>query len=90
MSTPNPVLVAAAPTLVLALQDVQQFFADMGSDPAKWALNFPGAQLKLVGALDLLLPQLATAEGGAVNAAVNSKLAGWITSLQQLAATKSA
>jgi hypothetical protein len=90
MSTPNPVLVAAAPSLISALQAVKQFIADMGQDPAKWALNFPGAELKLVGQLDLLLPGLLTAEGGALQTAINSKIDGGIASLQALSAPKPA
>jgi hypothetical protein len=84
MSTPNPIEVAAAPALIAVIQAVQQFIADMGSDPAKWMLNFPGAQLKMMGAIQLQLPQLATAEGALAQSTVNGVLAGWITKLQAL------
>jgi len=85
MSTPNPVLKAAAPSLISALQAVKQFRADMGVDPLKWAGNFPGAELKLVGQLDLLLPGLLTSEGTALGVAIDAKLDGGIASLQQIA-----
>jgi hypothetical protein len=84
MSTPSPVLIAAAPSLISALQAVQQFIGDMGTDPTKWALNFPGAELKLVGQLDLLLPGLLNAEGGAVETAINAKISSGIAALQAL------
>ena len=84
MSTPNPVLVAAAPSLVSALQAVKQFLGDMGQDPAHWALNFPGAELKLIGQLDLLLPGLLTAEGTALNTAIGAKIDSAIAALQAL------
>lgn len=84
MSNPNPVLVAAAPSLISALQAVKQFLADMGQDPTKWTLNFPGAELKLVGQLDLLLPGLLTAEGGAMETAIGAKIDSGIAALQKL------
>lgn len=82
MSTPNPIEVAAAPALIAVLQAVQQFVADMGSDPAKWALNFPGAQLKMMGAIQLQLPALAQAEGALAQSTINGVIAGWISKLQ--------
>jgi hypothetical protein len=82
MSTPNPIEVAAIPTAIAALQAVKQFSVNMGADPAQWALKYPGASTSLLGQLELLLPGLAVAEGGAVQTAVNTKLDGWITDLQ--------
>jgi hypothetical protein len=84
MSTPNPVLQAAAPSLIAALQAIKQFIADMGTDPTKWALNFPGAELKLVGQIDLLLPGLLVAEGSAVETSLNAKIDAGIANLQAL------
>lgn len=84
MSTPNPALVAAAPALIAALQAVQQFNTDMGSNPAQWAANYPGASLKLLGTLQLQLPALASAEAGALQTEVNTKIGSAITSLQAL------
>jgi hypothetical protein len=82
MSTPNPFLSAAIPELVAVLNAVKQFNVDMGADPTKWVLTFPGAQLKLLGSIQLQVPALAGAEAGAAQTAVNSKIDGWITSLQ--------
>lgn len=84
MSTPNPVLVAAAPSLIAALQAFKQFETDMG--PAtQWVVNYPGAKLKLLGALALQLPEIAIAEGSALETIVNTTADGWITKLQALA-----
>jgi hypothetical protein len=84
MSTPNPALVAAAPVLVTVLQSMEQFVTDMGPDPTKWVLNYPGAKLKLIGTVGLQLPALATAEGAVAQAAANSLFGGWIKDLQAL------
>ena len=84
MSTPNPVLVAAAPSLISALQALQQFEADMGPDPLQWVAKYPGAKLKLLGTLALQLPTIATAEGGALENVINSTTSAWITKLQAL------
>lgn len=84
MSTSNPVLVAAAPALIVALQALQTFEADMGANPLAWVANYPGAKLKLLGALALQLPQIATAEGGALESLINTTTSGWITKLQAL------
>ena len=86
MSTPNPILVAAAPSLISALQALQQFEADMGPNPLVWAANYPGAKLKLLGTLALQLPTIATAEGGALENVINTTTSGWITKLQALKA----
>jgi hypothetical protein len=84
MSTPNPVLVAAAPSMIAALKAIQQFETDMG--PAtQWVANYPGAKLKLLGALTLLIPQVAIAEGGALETIINTTTSGWITKLEAIA-----
>ena len=88
MSTPNPIEVAGAPALIAILQAVQQFNVDMGPDPAKWLLNFPGAQLKMMGSIQLQLPALATAEGALAQSTLNGVLAGWISKLQALVPAK--
>jgi hypothetical protein len=85
MSTPNPltpVEQAAIPSVVAVLQAVQQFIANMGTDPMQWTLKFPGALVALQGAVMLQAPLLANAEGAAVSAQVNDVVAGWITKLQ--------
>lgn len=84
MSTPNPVLVAAAPSLIAALQALQQFETDLGPNPLQWVANYPGAKLKLLGTLALQLPAIATAEGGALEGLINTTTSGWITKLQEL------
>lgn len=84
MSSPNPVLQAAAPALIAALQALQQFEIDMGPNPLMWIAMYPGAKLKLLGALALQLPQVATAEGAALENVINTTTSGWITKLQAL------
>lgn len=82
MSTPNPIEVAAIPSAIAALQAIKQFNVDMGTDPTKWVLNYPGASLKLLGTLQMQVPTLLNSEGAAAQATVNSKLDSWITSLE--------
>jgi hypothetical protein len=78
----NPTLVAAAPSLISALQAFQAFEADMGANPLLWAANYPGAKLKLLGELALQLPALATAEGGELESVITATTSSWITKLQ--------
>lgn len=82
MSTPNPLIEAAIPSVIAALQAVKQFSVNMGADPAQWALRYPGASIALLGQLELLVPGLAVAEGGSVQSAVNAKVDSWIADLQ--------
>jgi hypothetical protein len=77
----SPVLTAAAPELIAVIKALQAFNAAMGPDPAKWALNYPGAQLILTGTVLQQVPLLATAEGGAGMTALNNVYEGWITKL---------
>jgi hypothetical protein len=77
---------AAAPSLISALEALQQFEADMGANPLLWATNYPGAKLKLLGNLSLGLPSLATAEGGALENVITATTTGWITKLKALPA----
>lgn len=84
MSTPNPVLVAAAPSLIAALQAIQQFETDIGPDPTKWVLTVEPAKLKLLGALGLLLPGLEQSEVSVLATIINTTTAGWITKLEAL------
>ena len=84
MSSPNPILVAAAPSLISALLALQQFETDMGPYPLVWVANYPGAKLKLLGTLALQLPTIATAEGGELETVINTTTSGWITKLQGL------
>lgn len=81
-TTPNPILVAAAPSLISALQAFQAFEADMGANPLLWGANYPGAKLKLLGELALQLPALATAEGSELESVITTTTSSWITKLQ--------
>lgn len=84
MSTPNPILVAAAPSLIAALQAVQTFLTNIGTDPTKFALTVPGALQVLGGTLELQIPALAGAEVGAIQTALNAQINGKIAALQAL------
>jgi hypothetical protein len=82
--TSNPILAAAAPSLITALEALQQFETDMGPDPLAWVAKYPGAKLKLLGTLALQLPQIAAAEGGALETVINTTTSSWITKLKAL------
>ena len=85
--TPNPILKAAAPTLIIALQELQTAITTiLTGDPLQIGLRTGPAVAILVGQLELLLPGLAASEQGVVQADVNSKLGGLITKLQAVAA----
>lgn len=86
MSTPapNPVLTAAAPSLIAAIQAIQQFFTTIGTDPQQWAAKLLPAQTVLLGQLGLQLPALAQAEVGAGFAAADNLMNGWIAKLKAL------
>ena len=86
MSTSNPVLVAAAPTLIQAVQLLQTAINTiLTGDPTQIPLRAGPAVGILVNQLELLLPGLATSEVGVVQTDINSKLGGLITKLQGLA-----
>lgn len=82
MSTPNPVLVAAAPAIVSVLESLKVFVANLGTDPAQVAIKFPGALQVLLGSVELQLPALASAEFGAAQSAADAKIDAWIASLK--------
>lgn len=85
MSTQNPVLVAAAPTLVKAVELLQTCINTiLTGDPMQIPLRAAPAAAILVSQLQLLLPGLLTSETAAVNAEINTKLSGLITQLQAL------
>ncbi len=80
MSTPNPALVAASPVLKAALGLVNEFLTTvLTGDPMQIPLRTGPALLVLQGKLQLLLPQLATAEEAVVlqqaTASINSLIA---------------
>ncbi len=81
MSTPNPLITAAAPELVAVLKSLQTFIGNLGTDPASVAAKFPGALQVLLGSVEMQLPALATAEFSTLQSDVNTKIAGWITKL---------
>ena len=85
VSTPNPVLAAAAPSLVAVLQALQTFITNLGTDPATVAIKFPGALQVFLGTVEMQAPTVAAAEITALQTAANSKIAAWITELQKAA-----
>jgi hypothetical protein len=88
VSTPNPVLKAAAPTLVTALQELQTALNTiLTGDPAQIPLRAGPAVAIMIGQLELLLPGLAAAETGVVQSDINTKIGGLITKLQALNAS---
>lgn len=89
MSTPNPFLAAAAPELIAILQAIKQFNTNIGPDPQQWALKVPGALTVLLGTVQLQLPAVLLAEGGAVQTEVNSKIDSWVASIQKSTTTAS-
>lgn len=85
MSTPNPVLVAAAPTLITAIGDLQAAINTiLTGDPAQIGLRVGPAVAILVGQLELLLPGLEIAELSVVGTEANAKLGALVTKLQAL------
>lgn len=85
MSTPNPALVAAAPTMIAVLEQFQAMVSTITTgDPATALARVEPAAKIFLGQVELLLPGLATAEIGVLNSAVNSNVASLITKLQAL------
>jgi hypothetical protein len=73
---------AAAPSAINAIQALQTFVTNMGTDPAKWVINYLPAKLQLLATLTAQLPQLEVAEVTAVDTAINAALAGLVTKLK--------
>lgn len=93
MSTPapNPILKAAAPTLITALQEFKVALNTiLTGDPMQIPLRAGPAAAILVAQLQLLLPGLAVAETGVVQTDVNAKIDGFISQLQALNAPATA
>lgn len=85
MSTPNPVLKAAAPILIQAIQDLKSALNTiLTGDPAQIGLRAGPAAAILVAQLQLLLPGILVAEVGVVQTDVNTKLDGVVTQLAAL------
>lgn len=82
MSTPNPALVAASPVLKAALTLVSEFLTTvLTGDPMQIPLRTGPALLVLQGKLQLLLPQLATAEEAVVLQQATASINGLIAKL---------
>jgi hypothetical protein len=90
MSTPNPLLVAAAPSLIASLEALQTFVANLGTDPAQVAIKFPGAAAVLLGQLELQAPALLAGEFGAAQTAVNGQINNLIAKLKAATTTPAA
>lgn len=86
MSTPNPILVAAVPSLLAVISAIETLVTNMGTDPAQFVVKWPGALSVFLGTVEMQLPALAISEISAVQAAANTKLAAWATSLKALQA----
>ena len=87
MSTPNPIVTAAAPELIAVLQAVQVFITNLGPDPTKLVITAGPALEVLLGTVGLQAPAAINAEWGLVQSQMNAKLAAAIVSLQPKAAT---
>lgn len=86
MSTPNPALVAAAPTLIQALTDVKAAVTTiLTGDPAQIGLRVAPALQILLGQLVLLEPALFSAEQGVALADATNGINGLISKLQAIA-----
>lgn len=85
MTTPNPIVAAAVPSLVSVLQALQTFVSNLGTDPTQVAVKFPGALQVLIGSVELQLPVLVSSEFTTLQADANTKIGAWITALQKAA-----
>jgi hypothetical protein len=75
MSTPNPILVAAAPAINNVLDAIDQFGSDIGANPEMWKLTVLPSLQKLLSAVELQIPVAITAEGGQLQTLVSAKVA---------------
>src|ERR1700761_21172 len=82
VSNPNPIVTAAIPSLINALEAIQTFVANLGTDPMQIPAKLPGALQVLIGTMQLQGPALATSELGALTAEANAKIASWINTLK--------
>lgn len=74
---------AAIPEAVVVLQAFQQFVTNINlSDLPTVGARIPGALQVFAGTVELQAPALISAEVGTLATDVNSKVAGWISSLQ--------
>ena len=85
MSTPNPVLVAAAPTLIAVLTELQTAVTTiLTGDPLQLPSRVDGAIKIFLGQLELQFPGLVTAELGVVATDAVTALGNAKTKLQAL------
>lgn len=70
----NAVLIAAAPALNNVLDAINQFGIDIGADPEKWKFTVLPAAQKLLGAVELQVPVVITAEGGQLQGLISTKV----------------
>jgi hypothetical protein len=84
----NPILTtletAAAPSLVQVLTALQTFVTNLGTDPSKVALTFPGAAQVLLGTIELQGPALLASEFTTAQNLVQTRISSWIASVQKL------
>lgn len=86
MSTVNPLLKAAAPTLITAIGDLKAAINTIVTgDPATVGMRIGPAVGIFVNQLALLVPVLEVAELGAVGTDASSKLDAIVAKLQALA-----
>jgi hypothetical protein len=81
----NPVVTAGVPELVAVLKSLQAFITNLGTVPEQVPIKFPGALQVLLGTVEMQFPALASAEFGALQTDVSTKIQGWITKLQAVA-----
>lgn len=86
-AAPNPFEEAAIPSAIAIIQALQTLNANMGTDPTQWAVKWPGALQVFLGSVELQGPALASSEASALSSAVNSKLASWLSTLQEAETT---
>lgn len=78
----DPITSAAAPVLIVALQAIQAFNANIGTDPQQWPLKLPGAFQVLLGTIDMQLPALAVAEVATLQSSLNARIQARIDALK--------
>jgi hypothetical protein len=85
MSAPNPVLSAAAPTLITVLTEFEAMIATITSgDPALIAARVAPAAQIFLGQLMLAVPALEGAGLSALNAEISTKVGDLIAKLKAL------
>lgn len=72
----------AIPTAIAVLQALKQFKTDLGTNPDQIPLTVGPALVKFTATVELQAPALASSEWNAAGSAFDSKVDGWISSLQ--------